>query len=110
MAFTETETLNIAKILNVTYIDVIDQIFNLGTAYITAAVETQVRAELTRWETAGANFVKVHPRERNYGVEINSENEKDDIRRNIATLLLMTEIVYGGSGKGSRAQVQILRG
>ncbi len=110
MAFTEDEKLNIAQILGVTYIDVNDQIFNLGTAYITAAVEAQVRAQLTRWTTAGANFVRVHPRERNYGVEINSENEKEDIRRNIATLLYLTETVYGGSGKGARSQVQILRG
>jgi hypothetical protein len=109
MAFTESQQLDICTILEVEK-PILDQALIYNASFITAAVETKVIAELTRWTTAGANFVKVHPRERNYGVEINSENEKADIRRNIATLLLMTETVYGGSGSGSRAQVQILRG
>jgi hypothetical protein len=102
MAFTESEKLDIATILGVTYIDVNDQIFNLGTAYITAEVETKVRAQLTRWETAGSSFVRVHPRERNYGVETNSENEKNDIRRNIATLLYLTDWLQANSSGGAQ--------
>jgi hypothetical protein len=109
MAFTVSQQLDICTILEVE-LPVLEYALTFNVQYIDATAETKVIAELTRWETAGSNFVKVHPRERNYGVEINSENEKEDIRRNIATLLLMTETVYGGSGSGSRAQVQILRG
>ena len=109
MALTFAQRLDICKILQVE-MPVLEYALTFNAEYITSETETEVLAEVTRWTTAGANFVKVHPRERNYGVEINSENEKEDIRRNIATLLLMTETVYGGSGKGARSQVQILRG
>jgi len=91
MAFTESEKLDIAEVLDVDYIEVNDQIFNLGTAYITAAVETKVRAQLTRWATAGYSYVNIHPKEANKGAEIRANAPKDAIRRNIANLLYMSD-------------------
>ena len=108
MAFTESQQLDICTILEVEK-PILDQALIYNDSFITLAVETKVIEQITRWATAGSNFVNVHPRERNYGVEIKHETEKADIRRTIATLLLMTKTVYGGSG-GSSAQVRVSRG
>lgn len=97
MALTEAEKLNIAKILRVTYIDVNDQITNLGSTYITAAVETQIQAELTRWETAGVNFTAIEPKEANFGAKIDPNSAKADIRANLAALLYMTDMIAASS-------------
>lgn len=99
MAFTEAEKLKIAKILGTDYIEVNDQIFNLGTDWITAEVETQVRAEITRWDAGiGTDFVSIEPNTANYGARIDPNLEKDDIRSNIANLLYLTDYVKRSSG------------
>lgn len=97
---TEAEKLDIAMILGVTYIDVNDKVTNLGDNYITAAVETKIRTELTRWTTAGVDFVKVHPREKNFGAEIDPEREKLDIKKRLAALLYFTNLQFGGQAWG----------
>ena len=79
-----------------------------NTDYIDAEAETQVAAELARWTSAGVTFVNIHPKEANKGAEIRANAPKEDIRRNIATLLLMTETVYGSGG--ASAQVAVQRG
>lgn len=107
MAFTTTQKLNICKILRVE-MPILEYALLFNVAYIDSTAETQVAAELTRWTTAGVNFVNIHPKDRNYGVEIRHEAEKADIRRNIATLLLMTDTVYGGGS--ASAQVSVQRG
>ena len=105
MAFTETEKLKIAKILGTNYVEVNDQIFNLGETWITATVETQVRAEITRWDAgAGTDFVSVEPNAANYGARIDPELEKEDIRRNIANLLYMSDY------NKTSGQVVLMRG
>ena len=106
MAFTESEKLKIAKILNTNFVTVNDQLTNLGTDYITAAVETAVRAEITRWDAgAGSDFVSVEPNTANYGARIDPDLEKQDIRQNIANLLYLFE--FAGSAGNS---VTLLRG
>lgn len=52
-----------------------------------ADTQSAVELQMERWETAGVDFVKVHPNVRNFGAEINPEREKADIRQNIAILL-----------------------
>lgn len=90
MALTESQKLKLAQILGTDYIAVNDQIFNLGSSYITAEVESMLQAQIDRWESGvGTNFVKVQPDSANKGVSIDPEREKSDIRRNIANLLYM---------------------
>lgn len=84
MAFTEEQELSIVKILGTTP-TLLDA--HLETITLTAAIETAVIAEIDRWETSGAKFTKIHPKERNYGVETFPEQVKTDIKANIARLL-----------------------
>lgn len=99
ITLTESEKLKVAKILNTDYITVNDQIFNLGESYITPAVETAVRAELTRWDAgAGNDFVSVEPNTANYGARINPELEKADIRRNLTNLLYLNDLLDNSAG------------
>lgn len=97
MALSEAQKLKLAQILGVDYIEVNDQIFNLGVSYITPEVETQLQAQVDRWDSGiGTNFVKVEPQGSNRGVSIDPEREKADIRKNIANLLYLTD--YRPSG------------
>jgi hypothetical protein len=101
MALTFAQRLNICKILQIE-MPALEYALTFNAEYITTETETQVLAEVARWESAGSSFVKVHPRERNYGVETNSENEKNDIRRNIATLLYLTDWLQANSSGGAQ--------
>lgn len=97
MALTESQKLKLAQILGVDYIEVNDQVFNLGSAWITAEVETQLQAQIDRWDAGvGTNFVKVEPNATNKGVSIDPEREKSDIRKNIANLLYLKSYRTGG--------------
>lgn len=86
MALTETQTLTIAEILGVSVVDIDDQIVWLGNTYATSAWQTRVEAQLTRWTTAGVDFVAIEPNVKNFGAKIDPNNEKADIRANLATL------------------------
>ena len=97
MALTEANKLKLAQILGVDYITVNDQIFNLGANYITAEVETMLLAEIARWTAgAGTDFVAIEPNTANYGAKINPDSEKDDIRKNIANRLYLTDYLNTG--------------
>jgi hypothetical protein len=103
MALTETEKLKLAQILQVDYIEVNDQIFNLGTEWITPAVEEQLREQIERWDSGiGSNFVSVEPNTANFGARINPDLEKVDIRQSIANLLYLRNYVGG--------QTRLMRG
>lgn len=105
MALTEANKLKLAQILGVDYIMVNDQIYNLGSTYITAEVESMLLAEIDRWDAgAGNDFVSVEPNTANYGARIDPSLEKADIRKNIANLLYLTDLV-GGTG-----QIAFVRG
>ena len=86
MAFTDTQKLSIVRILGTTPSLLDAHILSLG-ASLTSAIETEIIAELDRWDTYGAKFTKIHPRERNYGVETFPEAIRNDIKANIARLL-----------------------
>lgn len=104
-SLSETDKLKIAKILGVDYVTINDQIFNLGSAYVTDAVVTMVQAEITRWDAGvGSDFVNIEPNTANYGARINPDNEKADIRKNIATLLYLQDLI------GSFNTVSLVRG
>jgi hypothetical protein len=76
----------VARILNMPPVFIANQITYLQDSF-TSQVETDIEAELVRWDGVSTDFVRVHPRERNYGAELNPEDEKRDIRQNIATML-----------------------
>lgn len=86
MALTESQQLTVAQIVQVPVTQVEYQISLLGDTYATADWETAVEAQLTRWTTAGVDFVSIEPKEKNFGAKINPENEKNDIRSNLAIL------------------------
>lgn len=97
MALTESTKLKLAQILGMDYITVNDQIFNLGSVYITPAVEDLLQEQIDRWDAGvGTDFVSIEPNTANYGARIEPELEKKDIRRNIANLLYLTESMNGG--------------
>jgi hypothetical protein len=86
MAFTPAEKHSIAHVLSTTVTLLNAHITAMG-ATLDADTETAVRTELTRWETAGVDFVKIHPKEANFGVEINGTQSQHDIARKIALSL-----------------------
>lgn len=87
MAFTEKEELDICRVLGVSPLTLKAHLIELGDD-LTDTVEEEVLAELERWASgAGSDFVRVHPKERNFGAEINPSDERADIKRNIAILL-----------------------
>lgn len=92
MAFTESQKLSICKIVGIDIINLQERL-NYYVAYITAEVETQVAAELARWDTAGTQFVRLRAKESNKGVETSSDDAKNDIRKNIATLLFLADYI-----------------
>ena len=106
MSFTTEEKLSISTIIPVSPELLDAQIASLGTS-LTTERETAVRTELARCTTAGGKFVKIWPMESNQGVETDSDNEKGDIRRNIAVLLGFTDYLATDSHVGT---IQIASG
>lgn len=86
MALSEENELKVCKILGVLYQDLEYQLALLSTDF-TSERQTQVEAEIERWETAGFKFTVIKDNAANYGANIDPEREKDDIRHNIAILL-----------------------
>ena len=97
MSLTPEEINKIAKILSVGKSYLNAQISSLGTD-LTAQDETDIRAELTRWTTAGAKFTKIQPNPQNKGAEVNPELVKNDIRQNLRVLLDLETVGYYGIG------------
>ena len=98
MSFTDSQKLSIARILGITPTLLDAQITSLG-ASLTAAKETAVIAEIARWtDGAGTNFTRIHPKEKNFGAEINPESAKKDIRANIALILEWQSVIESGIG------------
>lgn len=93
---TEAEKLTIGTILGIDFIDLDYHISYYDTRF-TAASDTAIRAELTRWTTAGFNFLTLEPREANLGARIDPQLEKNDIRKNLSTLLYLQDSVNTGS-------------
>jgi hypothetical protein len=106
MAFTAEQKLKICRILEITQRFLNSQITYLG-ADLTADVETAVIEELDRWETAGFNFVRIHPKEANFGAEINPADAQNDIKRNIAVLLELTSSVSFSDSGNNMGTIQI---
>lgn len=84
---TEEQKNQCAKILGVTPLDISDQITYMGEL-LTSQVATDIAAEITRWVTnsKGSKFVRMSPVTTNRGIDYDPEDEKADIRKNLALL------------------------
>lgn len=105
MALTESQKLKIAKILGVTYIEVQEQVTYLGSTHLTSEAEAQIGEEIERWETVATDYTNIRPNVKNFGAEINYNDQKSDIRKNLATLLYFTELM-----KSSGITSRVMRG
>ena len=89
-SLTEAEQLTICTILNVDFLSLQYHLSFYATRYTTAS-DAAVRTQLTRWGTSGTKFTKLYPKESNKGVRTDPEWIKDDIRKNVATLLYIPD-------------------
>lgn len=102
MAFTATEKQTLAKILRSTPTLVAAWITKLG-ATVTADLETDVRAEMDRWEAgAGTGNVWFTPTESNEGFNMSAPATGGNPANNIA-LLLEWPYPIGAASMGSMA-------
>lgn len=86
-SLTEAQVNKVAKILMITSIDINQQIAYLGENFTTQDA-IDISAAITTWDAgAGTKYTRVHPRERNFGAEINPTDQKNDLRSDIAILL-----------------------
>ena len=86
MAFTATQLGTLQEILEISSFD-LDIVLDRVT--ITSAVETLIIADITLWATYRDNFVSIEPKERNFGARINTNGNRDAIRRRIMNWLDM---------------------
>lgn len=98
---TESEKITIGQILEVTPRFLDSQIAALG-ADLTTDREAAIRSEITKWNAgAGSDFVKIHPKESNFGVETFADRTSGQIRRNIALLFELSDYGQSESGIGT---------
>lgn len=102
MTITEAEELQIAKYLDKTYSEVHEKLTYLNTLNgVTAALETKIRAELTRWtdNNLDTDFTRVEGNLKNFGANINPDDLRASIRKALANYLYF-QVTTGGSGWG----------
>lgn len=106
MAFNEVNKLKICRILQITGLK-FDQIIIRWGHLITAQIETDVVAEIARWEAgAGTDFTSVEPGVKNFGASIDPELERDDIRKNIATMLFVPELASAAGAASESFEIE----
>lgn len=97
MAFTESELNKLVMVLQIQRVQ-LDYVLRANESLITAEVETDVRAQLVKWDAASADYTRFTPTESNRGFNLNAGDAKNDIRQNIALLLGM-DLNALGSGQ-----------
>lgn len=96
MALSETNTVKICQILNVTTQDLSAQITYIGSR-LTSTVQSAIEAQIDLWDTAATNFTNIKPNIKNFGAEISSGSARASIRQQIAILLERPE--WGMTGQ-----------
>jgi hypothetical protein len=84
--FSESQVTDLCEILE-TDSDYLADHLEFYANQISEADKTKVLAKITEWETAGAKFTAIEPNVRNFGAKINPDNQKNQIRSQIASLL-----------------------
>lgn len=104
MAFEASEKRSISKILGANAIE-LDAHLAYHASRIDEGVETDVRAEIERWNSGiGTKFVTVEPNTKNFGAKIDPEAAKQDIRQNIKVLLCM-DLADGTAGASDSFEI-----
>lgn len=68
---------------------------------ITDTDKTKALALITEWQTASTDYTRVHPKEKNFGAEINPNDKKSSLVQRIANLLYCTDLLNAsGTGQG----------
>jgi hypothetical protein len=105
MAFTEAQKLKICRIFAPDLqIDVLDDRLEYYAQYITAEVESQVGALILEYYPASGsnpsrNVTNIKAMEANFGAEINSGTLRSIIKKEIATLLYLTDYLQSGGSR-----------
>lgn len=95
--FTETQQIAITEILGITRDSLTSRIVYLG-GRVTQAVIDRVTVHLANWDDGiGAENIRVHPNVKNFGVEINPELAKEQIRAAIGNLLELSGWASSGN-------------
>jgi hypothetical protein len=95
MAFTESQKLTIAEILGITYIELTDKIFYLGTDNVTTEVESQIISQIALWNEVKDKYSDFTPTESNEGLNLRSQRARDAVKKSVALKLYFTEIASG---------------
>ena len=99
--FSEAQVTDLAEILETNSINLAERL-NLYASSITESDKTKVLAKVATWQaSAGDNFTSIRPKEANFGAEINPDKQKNQIKRQIAALILCDDLVSSG-GMGGR--------
>jgi hypothetical protein len=105
MAFTEAQKLKICRIFAPELSsDVLDDRLEYYATYITAEVESQVGALILEYYPASGsnpsrNVTNIKAMEANFGAEINSGTLRSIIKKEIATLLYLTDYLNQGGSR-----------
>lgn len=103
MAFTEAQELKICRIIGIDSIT-LNSYLDTYAEHITAEVETQVGALILEYYPASGsnpsrNVTNIKAMEANFGAEINSGSLRSIIKKEIATLLYLTDYLNQGGSR-----------
>jgi hypothetical protein len=103
LALTEAQKLKICRICQITS-DVLDNVLDLYSERITAEVESQAGALILEYYPASGsnpsrNVTNIKAMEANFGAEINSGTLRSIIKKEIATLLYLTDYLNQGGSR-----------
>lgn len=86
MAFTATEKGTLAEILGIMP-ETLDDHLDMVESALTTEVEDLIQADIVVWNTYRNNFVRIHPKEKNFGAEVNPADVRATIRMRIGNWL-----------------------
>lgn len=112
MAFSETDIGKICRILRINRLEY-NGVAVYFSHYITAEVISQVGDLISEWFTngVGSQTTSVDPNTANAGARFDPEIRRDQIRRELRTLLIIPDDVgSGGGGTGFDDSFEIVRG
>lgn len=84
--FSESQITDLCEILEINS-DYLSQHLAYVAPLVTESDKTKILAKVTEWTTAGAKFTAIEPNVRNFGAKINPNNQKEQIRSQIASLI-----------------------
>jgi len=86
MALSEENQFKVSQILGVSPSHIEYQLSLLSTDF-TSTRQTAVEDQIERFDGITDDFTNIHPNLKNFGAEIKYNDQKNDIRKNLAVLL-----------------------